>query len=35
LADVAPDWRHPVSHDTAATLIARLPLEHTVALIED
>jgi 2-amino-4-hydroxy-6-hydroxymethyldihydropteridine diphosphokinase len=35
LADVAPDWRHPVSQAAVATLIARLPLEQTVALIGD
>jgi 2-amino-4-hydroxy-6-hydroxymethyldihydropteridine diphosphokinase len=25
LAEVAPDWRHPVSHDSVAQLIAALP----------
>ena len=25
LCDIAPDWRHPVTGDTARTLLARLP----------
>lgn len=34
LADVAPDWRHPVSRRTVGELIERLPNDHACLLIE-
>lgn len=32
LAEIAPDWRHPVSGESAAALLARLPSHEAIAL---
>jgi 2-amino-4-hydroxy-6-hydroxymethyldihydropteridine diphosphokinase len=34
LAEVAPDWRHPVSQETVRQLIARLPAGQKIRRIE-
>jgi len=34
LAEVAPDWRHPVSRDSVRQLIARLPAGQKIRRIE-
>ena len=35
LADVAADWRHPVSHDRVELLIARLPPNQAIEVLDD
>lgn len=35
LADLAPAWRHPVSLETIATLIMRLPTEQKITPLSD
>jgi len=35
LAEVAPDWRHPVSGDAVADLITRLPADQTAEPMAD
>jgi 2-amino-4-hydroxy-6-hydroxymethyldihydropteridine diphosphokinase len=35
LAELAPEWRHPVRHEAITALIARLPPEQRIAPLSD